>query len=243
VLWLCCAPQVGRLLDGLERLGLTDSTAVVFHGDHGWKLGELGQWCKETVFENDARSPLLIRSPWIASSVGRIVGEVVELIDVFVTLADLSGLTGAAVPLPPALEGKSLAPLLRGAPANTSAAAFSTYPRWKQYDDHGHCTRPYSEIEAIALSVRTAGWRFTDWVAWDAANVRPDTTRVLASELYDHAGDDGMANALDGFEITNLATSTAHSEIVAALRARLGRNFGAWPARGNASTLATGGLL
>ena len=37
--------QVGRLLRALEQLGLRNSTAVVFHGDHGWKLGESNMWC------------------------------------------------------------------------------------------------------------------------------------------------------------------------------------------------------
>ena len=48
--------------------------------------------CKETVFENDARVPLLIRAPWITHSVGRQVSQPVELIDLFVTFADLTGL-------------------------------------------------------------------------------------------------------------------------------------------------------
>ena len=226
--------QVGRLLDGLDELGLTGSTAVVFHGDHGWKLGELGQWCKETVFENDARTPLLVRAPWITASAGRRVGQVVELIDIFVTLADLAGLGTAT--LPSMLEGRSLVPLLRGAPPNASAAAFSTYPRWKLYDNHTHCFRPCREIEAIALSVRTASWRFTDWVAWDAAHARPAMSTVLASELYDHGLDDGMgADAFDAFEVVNLAHSAAHVQTVAALRVLLHRNFGGWPARGNTS--------
>eukprot|EP01051_Picozoa_sp_SAG22_P021144 SAG22_NODE_4552_length_1236_cov_1.638522_2_plen_114_part_01 len=37
--------QVGRLVDRVEELGQTDSTIVIFHGDHGWHLGEQGLWC------------------------------------------------------------------------------------------------------------------------------------------------------------------------------------------------------
>ncbi|MBM3856097.1 MAG: sulfatase, partial [Verrucomicrobia bacterium] len=39
--------QVGRLLDGLETLGIARKTVVVLWSDHGWKLGEHGGWCKQ----------------------------------------------------------------------------------------------------------------------------------------------------------------------------------------------------
>jgi arylsulfatase A-like enzyme len=55
----------------------------------GWKLGESNMWCKETVLENDARVPLLIRAPWVHASIGRLVAEPVELISIYPTLAAL----------------------------------------------------------------------------------------------------------------------------------------------------------
>jgi iduronate 2-sulfatase len=103
--------EVGRLLDGLDRLGLAEMTAVLFHSDHGWKLGEHGAWSKCTNWELDARVPLIVRAPWLGPAArGTASMALAELVDLYPTLVGLSGL-----PQPPAsegIEGTSLVPAL-----------------------------------------------------------------------------------------------------------------------------------
>ena len=55
--------NIGKLLDKLDELKLTASTAVVTFGDHGWQLGEHDTWAKMTNFEVALRTPLIIRAP------------------------------------------------------------------------------------------------------------------------------------------------------------------------------------
>ena len=83
--------QVGRILARLDQLRLRDRTIVVLWGDHGWHLGEHSIWGKHALFEESLRSPLIVDYPDIPHP-GRSTQAMVETLDLFPTLCDLTGL-------------------------------------------------------------------------------------------------------------------------------------------------------
>ncbi|NLF40893.1 sulfatase, partial [bacterium] len=150
--------QIGRVIDGLDRLGLRGNTVIILWGDHGWKLGEYGAWCKHTNFELDAHAPLILDAPGCTQ--GRRTQALVEFVDIYPTLADLCGL-----PVPAACEGTSMVPLLNDPKRAWKAAAFSQYPR--------------KGDQVMGYTMRTKDWRYTEWID-------RKTRQVVARELYDH---------------------------------------------------------
>ena len=158
--------QVGKVIDELDRLGLTDSTIVVFWSDHGFHLGEHGLWGKTSNFELDARVPLIISAPGFPRG-GR-SSSLVELLDIYPTLVDLCGL-----PAVEGLEGLSMKPVLRDGAATIKAAAFTQHTR------PSHTAVPG---EVMGYSMRTDHYRYTEWREWGSG-------LVLGIELYDHDTD------------------------------------------------------
>ena len=154
--------QVGVVLDALERLGLADSTIVVFQSDHGYHLGEKNLWQKMSIFEESARVPLIIAAPG-AKSNGKTCYRTVELVSLHKTLTDLCG-----VPAGPAAQGYSLTPLLRDPAREWSHPAYSQVTR----------ARGTGGTPIMGRSVRTERWRYTEW----------DEGRA-GTELYDHDQD------------------------------------------------------
>ena len=57
--------NLGRVLASLDAHGLSATTAVIFHSDHGWSLGEDGQWEKFSNREEALRVPLIVAAPWL----------------------------------------------------------------------------------------------------------------------------------------------------------------------------------
>ena len=153
--------QIGKVLDELDRQGLRQNTIIVLWGDHGWKLGEHGEWCKHSNVENDTNAPLLLSTPGMKSG-GKRTNALVEFVDIYPTLAELAGL-----PSPKHLEGISFKPLLENPELAWKSAAFSQYPR----------------KSVMGYSMRTDRYRLTVWVE------RKDHSKVDATELYDHQND------------------------------------------------------
>ncbi|WP_442505842.1 sulfatase [Novipirellula sp. SH528] len=156
--------QVGRLLDALDRLELTENTIVVFWSDHGYHLGEHdGVWQKRTLFEQSAGAPLIIRSPKHAESSGN-CRRIVEFVDIYPTVTDLAG-----VQSPDGLDGQSLRPLLENPLATWNDLAVTQVLR--PADDR-------LGDPVMGCSIRSDRYRYTEW-----------GEGRYGFELYDHHAD------------------------------------------------------
>eukprot|EP00052_Salpingoeca_macrocollata_P019689 m.163765 g.163765 ORF g.163765 m.163765 type:complete len:594 (+) comp21042_c0_seq1:28-1809(+) len=95
--------QMGRVLQALKDLGFYDDVVISLFGDHGWQLGEHGEWCKHTNFELATRAPLLVRVPGLTDG-GINSTEYTEHIDLFPTLAEAA----LNITVPPCPKGHSI---------------------------------------------------------------------------------------------------------------------------------------
>lgn len=183
--------QVGKVLDELDKLKLTENTIIVFWSDHGYHLGEHTLWAKTSTFELDARVPLMIAAPK-AKAKGTSASAPVELLDMYPTLVDLCGL-----PTVKGLEGASLVPVLNSPKAQVKPAAITQHPRPAYYK---------GEPEFMGYSARTERWRYTEWRDWKNGN-------VVARELYDHDK--------DPLETVNVASDAKNKETMATMAKHL----------------------
>ena len=247
--WGCISyvdAMLGRLLGGLDELGLTASTVVVFWGDHGYQLGDYGCWEKYTNFEMGVRIPLFMRVPGIAPSR---TAALVESVDIMPSLAEAAcnvtippcapGTTGFGPEARLCTEGLSWVASMRDPDdvALQKRAAFSQYARPNKGGNGGV---PYARGQPpYPINVPTAGgsegvmgytmrvdqWRYTEWVAhtnndthkdWNGA----DFSRCWGRELYSHVAspvpDGGFA-----YESVNEVDAPEHADLVARLSAQL----------------------
>lgn len=98
--------QVGKILAELKRTGADKNTIVVLWGDHGWHLGEHAIWGKHSLFEESLHSPMIIHYPGMTHA-GDKTNAIVETLDIFPTLCELSGLK-----IPEFAQGVSLTNIL-----------------------------------------------------------------------------------------------------------------------------------
>ena len=192
--------QIGKVIDELDRLSLAKNTIIVLTSDHGLQVGEHTSWGKMTLFENDARAPLIIVAPGVTPS-GVKTRSISELIDIYPTLVDLCGL-----PQPAGLDGLSLKPVLSDPTKSVKEAALTQHPRpaiyWRnsQYSK----TRPMPTVMGYAM--HNDRWCYTEWRDFK-------TGRVVGQELYD--------DQKDPTETVNLAGTLEGATIIPALAEQL----------------------
>lgn len=139
--------NVGRVLEALEASGHADNTIVIYTGDHGYMLGQHGRFEKHCGYEPAVRSPLMIRWPKGRSGAA---AALVEFVDVVPTLLELAGL-----PVPAAVQGRSLVPVLEGTSREHRGQAFIEY---SENEEAYVVTERYKFIYSTGKRLRDDGY-------------------------------------------------------------------------------------
>lgn len=179
-----------------------------------------GQLGKRSLFETDARVPLVIRDPQNPGSHGHHTRSFVELVDLFPTTAVLAGL-----PLPeliPPLEGDNFKQLFETPQRMLKSEAITQGMRCCPIREWPHiswssresaptdlqCKRKGTTWEQqqkdlggfgplMGYSLRTPEWRYTAWFLWNSTMLQPNWQALEAEELYDHRSEAGLSAPAD----------------------------------------------
>ena len=151
--------QLGLVLDALDRNDGWKDTVVVLFGDNGHHMGDHGGlWRKNTLFEESLRVPMIIAAPGMKQP-GVATQALADLIDVYPTLVDLTGIAR-----PGTLNGISLTPTLNDPQASVQDSLVQYRP---------------TEPSKRGYSLRTPRYRYTLW---------PDGSEELYDLSTDSAG-------------------------------------------------------
>ena len=174
---------IGEVMAALDELGLSNNTIVSFWGDHGWQLGEHGEWEKETNFEIATHAPMMVRIPGLTDN-GIVTESLTEFVDLFPTLAEAAGIP--TVPMCPknssqielCSEGVSLMPLIKDPQREWKKAAFSQHIRWADE----------KKTKIMGYTMKTDKYRYTEWPLFHdgPSSYEPVWSKLYGAELYDH---------------------------------------------------------
>uniref|UniRef100_A0A3Q2TTF8 Iduronate 2-sulfatase n=1 Tax=Fundulus heteroclitus TaxID=8078 RepID=A0A3Q2TTF8_FUNHE len=224
--------QVGRLLSALDALGLTDSTMVVFASDHGWSLGEHGEWAKYSNFDVATRVPLIMFVPGVTAAHSqpgdstfpfidvlnaRIIQNMVELVDVFPTVSYMAGLPApehcpdVSLQVELCTEGRNLAHTFQHKERwiNAELIAFSQYPRPADSPQNNSDLPDLKDIKVMGYSLRNGDYRYTLWLGFNPRSFQVNVSDVHGGELYmladDPCQDNNIYSDLDHSMVKKMA--------------------------------------
>lgn len=163
--------NVGRLLDWLDRNGLSSNTVVIYTSDQGFFLGDHGLYDKRFMYEASVHMPFMVRWPGVAKP-----GSAQDAMAINADFAPtFMGLAGQAVPAD--MQGRSLVPLLKG----EHPADWRTSYYYRYYHDPGdHNTRAHYGVRTQTHKL-IYFWKKDQWEMYDLVK-DPDELHNLYSD-------------------------------------------------------------
>jgi arylsulfatase A-like enzyme len=177
--------NVGRVLDAIKRLGHEDNTVVIYTGDNGFFLGEHHFFDKRLMYEESIRVPLLVKYPKMVQP-RTTNGEMVLNVDIAPTILELAG-----VPVPEAMDGTSIKPLLE-----------EKKIEWRQDFLYEYYEYPAVHMVRKNRGIRTMKWKYIHYFE-----------EPQEFELFD------LEN--DPHEMDNLIDNPDRKEIIEQLKTRM----------------------
>ena len=152
--------SVGRVLAYLDKTGLANNTMVIYTSDQGFFLGDHGLYDKRFMYEESIRMPFLVR--WPAQIKRGTKSDAIALnVDFAPTFLAMAGLPASAD-----MQGRSLLPLLRGAPPRD----WRTSMYYRYYHDPGdHNTRAHYGVRTRTHKL-IYFWKKDQWELFDLVN-------------------------------------------------------------------------
>jgi arylsulfatase A-like enzyme len=179
---------VGRVLEFLDRTGLTKNTIVIYTSDQGFFLGDHGLFDKRFMYEESLRMPFLVRWP-AAIKPGTRSDAMALNVDFAPTFLTAAGLTA-----PADIQGVSLLPVLTG----RTPAGWRTSMYYRYYHDPGdHNTRAHYGVRTQTHKL-IHFWKIDQWELFDLKN---DSFEL--HNLYGQPGQDQLTATLKA-ELTRL---------------------------------------
>ncbi|MFC1528497.1 sulfatase, partial [Candidatus Latescibacterota bacterium] len=194
--------NLGRVLDFLDERDLTEDTMVIYTSDNGFYLGEHGWYDKRFMYEPSFRIPLVIRYPRLGVT-GHVSDELVLNVDIAPTILDIAG-----IPVPDAMQGLSLRPLLEGhAPGDWRESVYYAYyeDSWRRYknlkqEDLADPSFKYFTAHRVGphRGVRTDRYKlieyYTEGDYWELFDLKNDPNELR--NLYGETGYDDITQQL-----------------------------------------------
>ncbi|MBT6956979.1 MAG: DUF4976 domain-containing protein [Opitutae bacterium] len=146
---------VGRILESLDKLGLSENSIVIYSSDQGFYLGEHGWYDKRWIYEESLKMPLVMRWPGTIKP-GTKIKKLTQNIDFAPFFLEAAG-----TEVPEGIQGMSLLPLFKNHNADWRESIYYHY-----YEAGGHGVPAHfgvrDERYKLVHFPRTKEWNLVD---------------------------------------------------------------------------------